>query len=129
MERGSRRSFFAIDSVLFVHRLKQVGEAADGFRRAQKQKSLGLECVMENGKRLLLQTGLEINQQVAATDEVHARERRVGDEILPSEDDHLPQRLDDAIAAFLLDEEPPQAFRRDILSEAFGVKTVAGFVE
>src|SRR6266849_7464199 len=118
MERGSRRSFFAIDSVLFVHRLKQVGEAGDGFRCAQKQKSLGLECVMENGKRLFLQTGLEINQQVAATDEVHARERRVSDEILPGEDDHLPQRLDDPVAAFLLDKKASQALRRDILREA-----------
>ena len=70
---------------------------------------------MERGQRLLLQARLEINQQIAATDEVHARERRVGDEILPREDHHLAQRLADAVAAFLLDEEPPQAFRRDIL--------------
>ena len=116
MKRRRRRGFPGIDLVLLVHRLEQVGEAADGFRGAQKQKSLRLERVMERGERLLLQARLEINQQVAATDEVHARERRVADEVLPGEDDHLAQRLADPVAAFLLDEEPPQAFRRDILA-------------
>src|SRR3989442_11656567 len=84
---------------------------------------------MESGERLLLQTRLKINQQVAATDEVHARERRVADEILPGEDDHLAQRLDDPVAAFLLDKKASQALRRDILHEALGVKTVPGFVQ
>ena len=84
---------------------------------------------MERGQRLLLQARLEIDQQIAATDEVHARERRVGDEILPREDHHLAQRLVDAVAAFLLDEEPPQAFRRDILREALGVEAVAGLLQ
>ncbi len=84
---------------------------------------------MENGERLFLQTRLKINQQVAATNQVQPREGRVVDEILPGEDDHLPQRLDDAIAAFFLDKKPAQSFRRDILREALGVETVAGFVQ
>ena len=37
--------------------------------------------------------------------------------------------LHDPVAAFLLDEEPPQAFRRDILDEALGVEPVAGLVQ
>src|SRR5258708_23596737 len=110
MNRGSGGGFPEIIFVLLVRRLKKLGETADGFRRAQKQKSLRLERVMESGQRLLLQTRLQINQEVAATDQVHARERRVGDEILPGEDDRFAQRLDDAIAAFLLDKKPAQAF-------------------
>src|SRR5713226_6156545 len=129
MKHRSRRSFLGINLVLFVRRLKQVGEAADGFRRAQKQKPVRLECVMKSGQRLLLQTRLKINQQVAATDKVHARERRVGDEILSGEDDHFSQWLDDAIAAFFLDKKTPQSFRREILCEALGIETMAGFVE
>ena len=84
---------------------------------------------MERGQRFLLQARLEINQQVAATDQVHPRERRVADEILPGEHDHLAQRLADPVAAVLLDKEPPQAFRRDILRQALGVQPVAGLVQ
>src|SRR5258708_34974061 len=83
---------------------------------------------MENGERLLLQTRLKINQQIAATNQVQPREGRVVDKILPGEDDHLPQRLDDAIAAFFLDKKAAQSFRRDMLREALGVETVAGVV-
>ena len=57
MKRRGRRGFLGIDLVLLVHRLEQVGEPADGFRRAQKQKSLRLERVMERGQHLLLQLG------------------------------------------------------------------------
>src|SRR5882672_8329250 len=129
MKRRSRRGFPGINFVLFVHRLKQVGEAADGFRRAQKQKPVRLERIMKSGQRLLLQTRLKINEEVATTDKVHARERRVADEILPGEDDHFAQWLDDAIAAFFLNKKTPQSFRRDILCEALGIETVAGFVQ
>ena len=84
---------------------------------------------MEGGQRLLLQARLQINQQIAATDQVHARERRVADQILPRENDHLAQGFDDPVAAFFLDEKPPQAFRRNILDQIFGVKPVAGLVQ
>ena len=85
--------FLGVDLVLLVHRLEQVGEAADRFRCAQEQEPSGLERVVERGERLLLQARLEIDQQVPATDEIHARERRVADEVLPREHDHLAQRL------------------------------------
>ena len=65
---------------------------------------------MKGWQHLHLQAGLQIDQQVAATDQLHARERRVNQEILPREDDHLPQGLADAVAAVLLDEEPAQSF-------------------
>ena len=70
---------------------------------------------MENGERLFLPTRLEIDQEIAAADEVYVREGRVADEILPREDDHLAQRLVDPVAAFLLDKKPPQSLRRYIV--------------
>ena len=72
---------------------------------------------MEGGDDSSLQIGLQIDQEVAATDQVHAREGRIAHEIVPREDDLLAQRLDHAIAAFFLDEETPQPFGRDILRE------------
>ena len=47
VKRRRRRRFLGIDLVLLVHRLEQVGEAADRFRRAQEQESLRLERVVE----------------------------------------------------------------------------------
>src|SRR5438093_4202943 len=71
----------------------------------------------------------EIKKQVAATDKVHQREGLITQKILPGEDNHLPQELGDAIIAILLDEEPAQPFRRDVMHEAFGIKTGAAFIE
>ncbi len=121
VKRRSRRGLLGIDLVFLVHRLEQVGEPADRFRGAQEQEPAGLERVMERGQRLLLEGRLQIDEQVAATDQVHAREGRIGDEVLPREDDHLAQRLADTVAAFFLDEEPPQPLRRDVIGEALGV--------
>src|SRR5689334_23923269 len=112
MQRRRRRGFLRIDFVLFVRRLKQIGKPADRFRRAQKQESVWFERVMKSGHRLLLQTRLEIDQQVAATDQVHPREWRIADHILPREYDALAQWFDDAIAALLLDEKAAQPLRR-----------------
>lgn len=118
-----------IDLVLLVQRLEEVGDAADGLRRAQEQESSMLERIVERGQRLLLQARLEIDEQVAATDEVHLRERRVGDEILPCKNHHLAQRLRYAVTALLFDEEAPQALWRDVLDETLGVEALAGPVE
>src|SRR5690349_12227032 len=84
---------------------------------------------MECREGLLVQPGFEVDEQIAATDEVHARERRVGDKVLAGENDHLAQRLDDAIATLLLYEKAAQTLRRNVLDEGFGVKTVARFVQ
>jgi len=97
--------------VLLVHRLEELREAPDGFRRAQIQEAARLERVVKDGEHLLLQARLEIDQQVAATDDVHARERGIADDVLSGEDDHLAQGLVDPIAAFLLDEESPHPVR------------------
>ncbi len=84
---------------------------------------------MKRGQRLFLEARLEIDEQVAAADQVHAREWRVADEVLPREYDHFAQRLVDAIAALLLDEESPQPLRRDILREGLRIQPVARLVQ
>ena len=117
------------DLVLAVHRLEQIGEAPDGFGSAQQQESARAQRIVERGQRLLLQGRLQIDQQVAATHDIHAREGRVGDQVLAREDHHLAQALADAVAAFFLGEEPPQALGRNLVGEAPGVQAVAGLVE
>ena len=129
-DEGRRRgSLLDVDLLLSVQGLEQLGKAADRFRPTQPQKAVRLECVVKNREQLLLHAGLEIDQQIAAGDDVDARERRIADEVLPREYDHLAQRLDDAVAAALVNEEALQSFRREVRREALGVQAVAGLVE
>ena len=67
---------------------------------------------MEEGKGLLLGQRLEIDDQVAATNEVELGERGVLDDVVLGEDDHLPQFLGDLEAV---------AFAREVLRQALGV--------
>lgn len=77
----------------------------------------------------MLQGGFEVNQEIAATNKIDAREGGIGDEVLAGEDDHLAEGFGDAVAAFLLDKKAAEAFGRDILGERLGVKRVPGFVQ
>jgi hypothetical protein len=74
----------------------------------------------------LLQCGLHVDQQVAATDEVDARERRVREHVVPREDAAVADRLADPIAAFRLDEEPVQALLRHDLGDVLRVEAGTG---
>ena len=129
MKRLNRRRLLGINLVLPVHRLKKVGKTADGLRCAQQQEPSGLERKMKRGHRFLLRARLEIDQHVAATDEVYARERRVGGEVLPREDHHIAHRLIDTVAAVRLDKEPLQALWGEIGDEALRVQTTAGLLQ
>jgi hypothetical protein len=83
---ASRRFWFR------VHRLEESREAANRFRRPEVQEAAGFEGVMEDGKYPLLKARFEIDQQIAAADEIHARKRRIADDILPGSVG-LPQRV------------------------------------
>ena len=119
----------AVDLVLAVERGEQLGEAADRLGRAQPQEAVWLQRVVKNREHFLLQARLEVDQQVAAGDEVQARERRVADEVLAREHHHFAQRLGDAVAAGLFDEETLQPLGREVLRQGLGVQAVACFLE
>ena len=126
--RGRTR-FFEINLVLPVHRFKQLSERADRFGSPKEKKAVWFEGVMKRRDDLFLQTGFQVNQQIAATDQIEARERRIAQEILPRKHDHLPQRLADAETAVLLDKEPPQPFGRNVLHQALGVEARPGLLQ
>ena len=124
-EGGRGRGFAGEDFLLLVRGRKEVGELPDGFARAEEKKAARLQRVMERGEDFLLQLGLEIDEQIPAGDEVHARERRIAHHILPGKDDLLAQRLAHTVAAVFLHEKPPQPLRRDVLRERLRVEPVA----
>src|SRR5688572_32533372 len=53
----------------------------------------------------LLRVRLEVDQKVAARDQIELGERRVAQQIVRGEDDALPQRLRDLVAVRLRSEE------------------------
>ena len=69
---------------------------------------------MEDRQHALLQLRLQVDEHVAAHDEVHLREGRIGGQIVPREDAELAHRLADLMLAIHLHEEAPQPRPRDI---------------
>src|SRR5215213_7465395 len=89
----------------------------------------GFQGVVKGWQHFLLQTRLEIDHHVSATDEIHAREGRIADDILPGEHDQLSQRFDYPVTTVLLDKEATQPLRRYILHERLRIEPVPGFDE
>ena len=69
---------------------------------------------MEHRDQLLLEDRLEINQDVAAADEIELRKGRVAGHVLLREDAHVADRLGDLIVLPLLGEVPPEPLGRHV---------------
>src|SRR5215469_6858962 len=80
---------------------------------------------MKQREDALLKRRREIDQDVAAADEIDLRERRVARDILLGEDAQIANRTADSISAFLLREEPTQAIWRHIRRDAVEIHTGA----
>jgi hypothetical protein len=91
------------------------------FGRAQEQVPAFAQREVEQRQHPLLEVGFEIDQKVAAADQVHPREGRVLQQVLRRENDRLPQRLFDAIGIILHLEEALQALLADIDRDARGI--------
>src|SRR5438132_1619679 len=114
---------------LLVDPRKERSKRSHRFRHSQKQKAFRLECVMKCVEHPLLHLLIEVDQEIAATDQISARERRIGNHILAREHTHFANRLADAIAAVFFDKESMQSFRRDVLHQTLRIKTGARLFE
>src|SRR5207247_10803601 len=72
VEVGGRSWLPGKDFIFSIHRLKKVCKRANRLGLTQEQKAFRLERIMKRGQDFFLQVRIEINQQVAATDQVHA---------------------------------------------------------
>jgi hypothetical protein len=84
---------------------------------------------VEQGQDLLLQRLAEVDQQVAAGQDVEPGEGRVGDEVLRREDHHLAELPVDPVAVFLGNEVAGQPLRREVGGDVGGVAGLAGLVD
>ena len=90
-DRPCGRGSLRVDAVLRFRQLEEVREAAHGLRRAEQQKAVRVQRVVENRDHALLHRRAEIDQHVPATDEVHFREGRIRHDILPRKDAEIAQ--------------------------------------
>ena len=95
---------------LAVERLEQFVVVADALRRRQKQHALRLERVMKSRDQTVLQFHFQVDQHVAAAQQVETGEGRVLDRVLHREHHHLADLLFHPVARIVLDEETAQPF-------------------
>jgi hypothetical protein len=82
-----------IHPLLRVLRLEQVAIRSEGLRMSQPQDAVWLERVVQSADHLLLRRRLQVDEQVAAADEIHPGERRIGQNVVPGEHRRVPTRL------------------------------------
>ena len=124
-----RRGLLAlIKPPLAFQRDKQPGRAAHSLGGTQKQDAAGIQAIVEQGQQLLLQVRGQVDQQVAADQQIELGEGRIHDEVLGRQRHHLPDLLADPVAAFLLDEKPAQPLGRHIRRDVLRVDALAGLV-
>ena len=97
---------------LGAQRDKEISEIPDRLGAALKQNAAGQQAVVKQRNQFLLHLGGQINQQVAAAQDVQLGEGRVHDEILRGKDDHLANLFAHPVAMlFLLEEALQPGFR------------------
>ena len=81
---------------------------------------------MEGRQDPPLQRRGHVDKHIAATDEIHMRERRVGGQVLAREDAALADRFVDAVEVVFLLEEAVQPLGRELGLDALGIEPGAG---
>src|SRR5437762_5682324 len=74
---------------LGVDGLENVVPVADRLARAEQQITAGLQREVEQCHYLALRVGPQIDEQVAARDQIDLRERRIAEDIVPGKDNLL----------------------------------------
>ncbi len=95
-----------------------IGRAAEILRASEHQESARCERVLKQRHGLFLQLRIEVDQDVAAGDEIDPRVRRVAGHVVGGEDAELAQRFGDFVSPRYGREEALQPFRGDAAHRA-----------
>ena len=98
---------------------------ADGFCIAEKQEAAFAQGKMEDGGDLRLRFGAQVDQKVAARNEVETRERRVRQHVLHREHDAGAQLGRHPVGMILPGEKRRQSTWRDVGLDRLGIEAVA----
>ena len=115
-----------VNFVFLVQGIEQIGHFAGRFAGAQQQNALRIEREVHHLHRLALQYRLQVDQQVAATDQFDIGERRVLDQIVLGEHHHFTDGAVDLIAVFLVVEILGHELRRQVGDDAIRINAAAG---
>ena len=77
----------------FGNRVEQVVPHAVGLGTAEQQVAVFAQGKVKNIEHPLLQVGLQVDQHIAATDQVHPTKRRVREHVLRAKHHHRAQRF------------------------------------
>ena len=96
------------DAVLLVQRREQIAKAADRLALPEKEVPRLAETVMQHRDDPPLQIDIEVDEHVAAADQIELGEGRVPREVVLDEDAEVANALADAVPAF----DPIEELRR-----------------
>src|SRR5471030_2967813 len=91
--------FRLVNAVALVHLFEQVARDLDRFRAAEKQKTARPQRKVKRLQHLALYGFIEVDQQVAARDQVHSRKRRITQGVVDGEHHFLTQFLAHLVTA------------------------------
>src|SRR5574343_745046 len=96
--RGAGGQLLAAEQlVLAADRLEKPLALIDAFRFAQEQQATAGKRVVEGVEYFFLQVVLEVDQQIAAADQVEPQEGGILQDVLTGKDDRFAQWLDDFV--------------------------------
>ncbi len=119
----------AENAPVLVDRAELVAQLAHGLARPEKQNSIPIEREMEQHQRHALRHLVEIDQQVAAADQVHPGEGRILEQVVRAEDHEAPQLRLDLILAAIEVEIALQQFRIERFGDRLAIDAAAGPLE
>jgi len=93
-----------------IDRAKQTVRIFGRLRSAEEQIAGGIERVVEGAAYLLLQLAIEIDEDVAAGDQVDVRERRILEQVVHREQHQIANLLPHLVMIAFAREEAAQAF-------------------
>ena len=105
---------------------EDIAVVADRLRLAEKKIAAVLQRDMKDREQILLQHGLEVNQQVPAADQIQTAEGRILKDVVLGEDDHRADLMIYHILGAPAREIPAEPADAHILDDVLPVDALAG---
>src|SRR5882757_1431105 len=115
-----------VNSPAFAHNLENGLGVTQALRIAQQEITSVAQGKMQQGERPALCLRLEINQQIAASDDIHAGKRWVAQQVLRGKNHLVTQCLLDTVSVLVLLEKSLEPFGRQVAFYAAGIDAGAG---
>ena len=103
--RGPRPGSSPENAVRAINRGKEIRVIDEIFRISEKKITSRVQSIVKNGDESVLKRRGDINQDIAAGDQVHAGKRRVRDDVLLGEEASFAEAFFDLKAIAYPDEE------------------------